>query len=258
VAERSIAVDCKSIALRATGVRIPPYAPIFMKKFLENQYVYFGIVTIAIFTILYIAAYFLGFAPKSFYQGNDVPVFSLNDQIKKSLNIQDINNLQIDNSDSFVDGNVNANVNVPTTLTSPDRISISKIGVDAIIQKPQSQIVSVLDQALNLGPVYYPGSGHIEQGNVLIFGHSTNWQIVQNQAYKTFNNLNKLTNGDEIILSAGDKKFIYKVEKVFRSDENNTEIFFNTNRRVLTIATCDSFGKKQDRWVVEAVFDREV
>jgi LPXTG-site transpeptidase (sortase) family protein len=225
-----------------------------MKKIFDNQYVYFGIVTFAIFTIMYIFAYFLGFAPKSFYEGNNVPVLSLNDQIKKGLNIELEDGFYLEDEEYIQ----NENTNTPTILTSPDRISISKIGIDVAIQKPQSQIVSVLDQALNLGPVYYPGSGHIEKGNVLVFGHSTNWQIVQNQAYKTFNNLNKMSNGDEIVLTADNKRFIYKVEKVYRSDENNTEIFFNTSKRTLTLATCDSFGKKQDRWVVEAVFDREI
>ena len=70
----------------------------------------------------------------------------------------------------------------PQTVTVPTRVIIDKIGVDSIIQHPQTVDVETLDKALTKGAVYYPGSGTIEQGNVFLFGHSSNWQIVRNQA----------------------------------------------------------------------------
>jgi LPXTG-site transpeptidase (sortase) family protein len=140
----------------------------------------------------------------------------------------------------------------------PDRITISKIGVDSQIQRPQSQDVAVLDEALNIGAVYYPGSGTINVGNMFIFGHSTGFSVVNNQAYKTFNDLNKLVNGDEIQIESDGKTFIYKVTNLSLVDQDAAFVDFSKTDRMLTISTCNSFGKKQDRWVVEAIFDREI
>jgi LPXTG-site transpeptidase (sortase) family protein len=137
-------------------------------------------------------------------------------------------------------------------LTKPDRIVIKKIGVDAKVLQPNSVNVATLDEALKSGAVYYPGSGSVEQGNIFIFGHSTNWPVVQNQAYKTFNGLDKLASGDLITLSAGDKNFSYKVTSVELADSNNVLVKFDNSGQTLTLSTCNTFGEKQERWVVVA------
>lgn len=143
-----------------------------------------------------------------------------------------------------------------TTVTKPTRITIDSIGVDAKILQPSSPRVDVLDSALKEGAVYYPGSGTIEQGNIFVFGHSTNWAVVQNQAYKTFNDLDKLNNGDEVELQANGKTYVYTVDKVSLVDSNTAFVNLSNTGRRLTISTCDTFGKKADRWVVEASFSR--
>lgn len=145
-----------------------------------------------------------------------------------------------------------------TEILFPDHVSIPKIGVDSSIERPQSQDVSVLDQALNNGAVYYPGSGTINAGNMFIFGHSTGFSVVNNQAYKTFNDLNKLLKGDEIYIESEGKTFVYKVSSLVLVDENEAYVDLSKTNRMLTISTCNSFGKKQERWVVEAQFDREI
>lgn len=145
-----------------------------------------------------------------------------------------------------------------TEILFPDHVSIPKIGVDSSIERPQSQDVSVLDQALNNGAVYYPGSGTINAGNMFIFGHSTGFSVVNNQAYKTFNDLNKLSKGDEIYIESEGKTFVYKVSSLVLVDENEAYVDLSKTNRMLTISTCNSFGKKQERWVVEAQFDREI
>lgn len=142
----------------------------------------------------------------------------------------------------------------PQTATKPTYISIPKIDVSSQILQPNSQRVDVLDAALQQGAVYYPGSGTIEGGNIFLFGHSTNWAIVQNQAYKTFNDLDKLVVGDEIQLKANGKTYIYSVEKVQLVDANQAFIDLSKPGRRLTISTCNTFGEKSERWVVDAVF----
>lgn len=140
----------------------------------------------------------------------------------------------------------------------PDKIEIAKIGVSSVIQIPQSVDVSTLDAALAKGATYYPGSGTLQGGNMFIFGHSTNWSIVNNQAYKTFNGLDKLVAGDEITLTSGGKKYVYAVRSVRLASEDDVLVQFDKEGRMLTISTCDTFGRKQDRWVVEAEFEEAV
>jgi len=137
-------------------------------------------------------------------------------------------------------------------LTKPDRVIIEKIGIDVKVLQPSSVNVAVLDETLKKGSVYYPGSGTIEQGNIFIFGHSTNWPVVQNPAYRTFNGLEKLKTGDLIKLGAGDESFSYKVKTVELVDAENALVEFDNSGQILTLSTCNTFGEKQERWVVVA------
>jgi len=139
-----------------------------------------------------------------------------------------------------------------TTYIRPDYISIAKIGVESVIEQPESQNIDILDESLKNGAVHYPGSGGIESGNMFLFGHSTNWKIVQNKAYKTFNGLEELEKGDEILVSADGVDYIYNVDNVRLVDESDALVDLDTNEQMLTISTCNSFGAKQERWVVEA------
>jgi len=140
--------------------------------------------------------------------------------------------------------------------TRPDRISIPKVGIDSNIEKPNTADVSVLDNSLTKGAVHYPGSGSVEKGNMFLFGHSTNWQVVQNEAYRTFNGIEKLESGDEIYIEADGETYVYKVKSVVLVDEDDALVEFDNSSRTLTISTCNTFGEKQERWVVEADFER--
>jgi len=148
----------------------------------------------------------------------------------------------------------NETVDTPEKRTLPDHISIPTIGVDSQIERPNTPNVDVLDEALKKGAVYYPGSGSIEKGNVFLFGHSTGFKVVNNQAYKTFNNLDKLTKGEEIYIESEGKTYVYTVDTVVLADENTALVNLDTNERKLTLSTCNTFGAKQERWVVEAHF----
>lgn len=200
------------------------------KKFWQDA-TYFAVVFLAVFFITFIIFYFLNLIP-----GSSEP-------------IRDINNF----SSNFEEENILPNPPQNLTRTVPDKIEIPKIGVSSMIGKPNTQDVAVLDSYLTKGAVYYPGSGTLEEGNIFLFGHSTGFRIVQNLAYKTFNDLNKLTTGDQIELTAGGQKHIYEVVSVTLVDEDRALVDFSTNDRKLTISTCNTFGQKQERWVVEAI-----
>lgn len=149
-----------------------------------------------------------------------------------------------DNSESLNAGN----------YTKPSRIVIPSVGIDSVIIQPKSPTISILDSALEQGAVYYPGSGFIEKGTMFIFGHNSGLPVVVNQAYKTFTNLEKSKIGDEIhIYDRNGKKYTYEVERVYQANAETAFIDLSRSGRRLTISTCNSFGAKSDRWVVDAV-----
>jgi LPXTG-site transpeptidase (sortase) family protein len=189
-----------------------------------KKIIYFLGVMVGVSALTYFSLYIVGFVP---------------------------NNLRVENIITDADLPKNKEVFYEGT-TIPDRIIIEKIGINTKVVKPQSVNVATLDEALRAGSVYYPGSGTIEKGNIFIFGHSTNWPVVQNPAYKTFNGLDKLKSGDEIIVEAENKEFSYKVKSVELVDAENALVEFDNSGQILTLSTCNTFGEKQERWVVVA------
>lgn len=146
----------------------------------------------------------------------------------------------------------------PTTKNStiaaeePTRIVIPSGNVDVKILNPKSTDPDYLDNELTRGTVHYPGSGFPGSGNMFIFGHSTGFKVVQNEAYKAFNNLSTLHTGDSIMVYSAKHTYAYKVRNVKKVDKNDTWVRFDGSSNMLTLSTCDSFGTKADRYVVEA------
>ncbi len=192
--------------------------------------------TLSIFTVTYTLLLLVGFVPKQFESTESI--FQVQPIVK---------NDPVDTTPLVVDKNL-----------IPQKVEIPKIGVSSQIFVPSSVDVATLDNELSKGAVYYPGSGTLQSGNMFLFGHSTNWKVVNNQAYKTFNNLEELQIGDEIFVTSNGEKYLYIVQTVRHAADDDVLIEFNKGDRMLTISTCDTFGKKQDRWVVEAEFSKKV
>lgn len=145
-----------------------------------------------------------------------------------------------------------AHTSVKTSGENPTRIVIDKIGVDAIVSNPNTTNTATLDDYLTQGAVRYPGSGLLGLGNMFIFGHSTGIKVVYNQAYKTFNGLKNLTVGDIIKVYGGTTIYQYRVSSVRLVDENQALVEFGGNKNMLTLSTCNTFGAKSERYVVQA------
>ena len=141
-----------------------------------------------------------------------------------------------------------------TTVGLPTRLIIPSIAVDTKVYIPRNTSTAVLDSDLQKGPVYYPGSGTINTGNMFIFGHSTGYAVVINKAYKVFNELKNLNSGDIIYVESEGKRFTYRVRSVDKVDKDETLVTFDTKAHLLTLSTCNSFGSKSDRFVVVAEF----
>ncbi len=138
----------------------------------------------------------------------------------------------------------------------PLSISIPAIKLVATIANPDTVDVATLDNLLLKGAVRYPTSAKLgETGNVVLFGHSSYLPVVGNQAYKTFNGIQKLVAGDVVTVSSAGTSYTYRVRSMTKeSTTDAVGIPLSVTGRVLTLSTCDSFGAKTDRFVVVADF----
>ncbi len=143
-----------------------------------------------------------------------------------------------------------------TAVELPSRIEIPKVGINIEVRNPSSTDYKVLDTELTKGAVRYPGSGYPGKGNMLLFGHSTGYKVVRNQAYKAFNDIKTLVEGDSIFIHTGTQTYEYRVTSVKKVNKYDTKITFEGAGDMITLSTCDSFGTKSDRYVVEATLVR--
>ncbi len=135
----------------------------------------------------------------------------------------------------------------------PDMIVIDSLDRTVSVLNPTSREVSDLDAALLYGVVRHPDSATLEQtGTVFILGHSSYLPNVMNKNFQAFNGIQSLKFGDTIRVQSGADEYVYRVDRVYRakSDEVMVPIAGETKRLVL--ATCNSFGKIDDRYIVEA------
>jgi len=136
----------------------------------------------------------------------------------------------------------------------PLEIYVPSIDLRSHIEAPSVAKVDILDAALMKGPVYYPGSGTPGSGNVLLFGHSSSWTVVRNKNYKIFNKLKEAKKDEFVYVKTSSGTHIYKVVDVKKVSKYNTWVQFDQKKPTITLATCDSFGKRSDRWVLEAEY----
>ncbi|OYV27545.1 MAG: hypothetical protein B7W98_01560, partial [Parcubacteria group bacterium 20-58-5] len=126
----------------------------------------------------------------------------------------------------------------------------------ATIANPTTTDANVLDEYLLKGAVRYPTSARLgETGNVVLFGHSSYLPVVGNQAYKTFDGIQKLVAGDVVTVSSAGTAYMYRVRSMEKeSAASNAGIALDVTGRVLTLVTCNSFATKSDRFIVTADF----
>lgn len=146
------------------------------------------------------------------------------------------------------DGSLNMSGELPTKVVIPS------IGLSATIANPATTNVDALDQYLLSGAARYPTSATLDQnGTVVLFGHSSYLPVVINQAYKTFDGIQKLKTGDQITVYSAAHAYTYAVTSVQQENAaTGYGIPLSTVGHTLVLATCDSFGKKTDRFVVTA------
>lgn len=144
--------------------------------------------------------------------------------------------------------------NRPMIVESPVKIEIPKVNLSTIVVNPTTTDVVALDKELLKGAVRYPTSARLDEtGNVVLFGHSSYLPVVGNKAYKAFNEIQKLIAGDVVTVYSSDTAYTYEVKNVAKEKaNNNTAIPLSVAGKILTLVTCNSFGAKEDRFVVTA------
>lgn len=140
----------------------------------------------------------------------------------------------------------------------PVRLVIPLVDIDFVVQNPKTKDNVLLNEYLTRATVRYPDSALLGAGHVLIFGHSSNWKVVQNKAYKALNGIEKLEVGDPIYVYSKDSRYTYAVTKVSMVNASEEFVDFGTGENMLTLATCNTFGSKEDRYVTEAKFVEKV
>jgi len=140
-------------------------------------------------------------------------------------------------------------------IAAPVRVAAKKIGLDVSVSNPADTNIDVLNEALLDGAVRYPTSALLgAEGTVLLFGHSSHLPIVRNQNFKAFNNIEKLKAGDTVSVYSGTTEYRYAVTSVRLANAEEDVVQLPSNGKYLALVTCDNFGTKSDRYVVEAEF----
>jgi len=138
----------------------------------------------------------------------------------------------------------------------PVRVVISDVGVDWRVLNPTELDLDTLNAAVDEAPMRWPTSGLLGQnGTVALFGHSSHLPIVRNQAFKAFNNIERLVPGQVVSVYSDTTEYRYTVTNVRVASAEEDVVELPADGKYLALVTCDSFGSKSDRFVVTATFE---
>lgn len=127
-------------------------------------------------------------------------------------------------------------------------LSIKKLNI-------KNATVSTVDYDLTRHLVNYGGTAiPPENGNAIIFGHSTLPQLFNSQDYKTiFADAYKLELGDKIIAQVEGVSYTYKIENITVVDPSDTSIFAQSyDNSYITLVTCTPPGTVWKRLIIRA------
>ncbi len=136
----------------------------------------------------------------------------------------------------------------------PKKIIFDSLNKEVSVSNPTSRVVADLDAALLSGAVRHPDSAVFsEDGNIFILAHSSYLPNVFNKNFQAFNGLQDLVWGDKIRLQSDDMEYVYRVQEVYKARASDVFVPNTPGEARLTLATCNSFGSKDDRFIVEAL-----
>lgn len=135
----------------------------------------------------------------------------------------------------------------------PVSIIFDSLEREVKVLNPESNTVEALDTALLSGVVRHPDSADFaNEGTMFLLGHSSYLPNVQNRNFQAFNGIQKLEWGDIIRVRSADMEYVYSVDKVYEAKASSAEVPLQFDVPKLVLATCNSYGTKDDRYIVEA------
>lgn len=153
---------------------------------------------------------------------------------------------------------ITSHVATNATLTgdaTPNQIIIDKFKKTLTINNPTSSDIPTLDNSLLTGVARYPSSATMnDDGTMLIFGHSSHLAVVKNMNFRAFNDIEDLLWGDTIRVRSDDYEYVYRVDRVYQLKATADSIPMEQGVKKLVLVTCNTFGAKEDRYIVEASF----
>lgn len=141
-----------------------------------------------------------------------------------------------------------------TPISDKPRIVIKKIGVKAPVVYGQKSVnESAFQLALRDGVVHYPQTAKPgEDGNVVIFGHSSG-QVWAPGDYKfIFTHLSKLEVSDKIFIEYKGTRYIYNVSGKKIVQPTEVSVLSQSNHNKLTLITCTPVGTSEKRLIITA------
>ena len=135
----------------------------------------------------------------------------------------------------------------------PHTINFLSLDRKVAVANPASRAIADLDAALLYGAVRHPDSAALNQaGTVFVLGHSSYLPAVRNNSFQAFNGIQNLRFGDLIVLEGGGEEYVYRVDRVYRASAAQLVVPIAGTAQRLVLATCNSFGSSDERFMVEA------
>ncbi len=205
----------------------------------REQRIVFFLVSVGVLTITYGILFMIDFLPE---KPSDITVSEI-----VTVPVEDVISSSDNTTDNMADNMVNIDAN-------PTKIIFESLGKKEIkILNPESRAIADLDEALLSGAVRHPDSADFsKKGTIFLFGHSSYIPNVFNKNFQAFNDIQDLTWGDKIRLQSSDMEYVYRVDRVYQVKASKAEVAIEYGKAKLTLVTCNSFGSKDDRYVVES------
>ena len=212
----------------------------------ERKFSFLGMFFL-IFTLTYMVFVAFDFLPEA----PQVDEKSEKIQVEEEVSLEDEQEYVEVVEEEVYESGSGSNDSIPAVF--PVSININKLGKVVDVLNPESRTIADLDAALLSGVVRHPDSATLgQEGNVFILGHSSYLPNVFNKNFQAFNGIQDLEWGDIIEVSSDDQIFEYRVEKVYRAKADDVTVPIAGSEKKLTLATCNSFGSVDDRYIVEA------
>ncbi len=136
-------------------------------------------------------------------------------------------------------------------VTYPSEVQIPKLGLVAPLHI--SVLPSQVIPTLQSGVVHYADTALPGQiGNVVIFGHSSDYPWSPGLYKNVFALLDQLVAGDQIVVPYTTQKFVYEVVSAKVVKPTELSVLKKTSTPQLTLITCYPVGTAQKRLVVIA------